>query len=91
MAGHILRPGDPAGVEQEMWSLLTLYQTLRTVGVDAAESLPGTGPNRCGFSIAVQTARDQVIHAAGPAEGRGPYTDSGVPVSSARRSRARSA
>jgi hypothetical protein len=31
MAGRVLRSGDPAGVQQEMWSLLTLYQALRTV------------------------------------------------------------
>lgn len=33
--------------------------------VDAAESLPGTDPDRCGFTIAFQTARDQVIQAVG--------------------------
>lgn len=65
MAGRILRSGDPVGVEQEMWSLLTLYQALRMVMVDAAESVPGTDPDRCGFTIAFQTARDQVIQAAG--------------------------
>ncbi|MGW2323660.1 transposase domain-containing protein [Streptomyces sp. NPDC001233] len=65
MDGRILRSGDRVGVEQEMWSLLTLYQLLRTVMVDAAESLPGTDPDRCGFTIAFQTARDQVVQAAG--------------------------
>lgn len=45
MNGRNLRSGDPAGIEQEMWSLLTLYQALRTVMVDAAESLPGTDPD----------------------------------------------
>jgi hypothetical protein len=65
MNGRNLRSGDPAGIEQEMWSLLTLYQALRTVMVDAAESLPGTDPDRCCFSIALHTARDQVIQAAG--------------------------
>ncbi|MFI5867304.1 IS4 family transposase [Streptomyces sp. NPDC051546] len=64
MNGRNLRSGDPAGIEQEMWSLLTLYQALRTVMVDAAESLPGTDPDRCCFSIALHTARDQVIQAA---------------------------
>lgn len=48
-----------------MWSLLTLYQALRTVMVDAAESVPGTDPDRCCFSIALHTARDQVIQATG--------------------------
>jgi hypothetical protein len=65
MNGRNLRSGDPAGIEQEMWSLLTLYQALRTVMVDAAESLPGTDPDRCCFSIALHTARNQVIQAAG--------------------------
>ncbi|WP_456302976.1 IS4 family transposase [Streptomyces mirabilis] len=64
MNGRLLRSGDPIGIEQEMWSLLTLYQALRTVMVDAAESLPGTDPDPCGFTIAFQAARDQVIHAA---------------------------
>ena len=65
MQGRVLRSGDPVGVEQEMWSLLTLYQLLRTVMVDAAESRPGTDPDRCGFTIALHTARDQVVQAAG--------------------------
>ncbi|WP_216915554.1 transposase domain-containing protein [Nocardia noduli] len=63
MAGRVLRSGDPVGVEQEMWALLSLYQVLRTVMVDAAESRPGTDPDRCSFTIAFQTARDQVITA----------------------------
>ncbi|MFJ1700956.1 transposase [Streptomyces sp. NPDC088252] len=62
--GRVLRSGDPAGVEQEMWALLTLYQALRTVMVEAAESLPGTDPDRCCFTVALQTARDQVVQAA---------------------------
>ncbi len=46
-----------------MWSLLTLYQALRTVMADAAEPLPGTDPDL--FSIRLHTARDQVIQANG--------------------------
>lgn len=65
MHGRVLRSGDPAGLQQEMWALLTLYQLLRTVMVDAAESQPGTDPDRCSFTIALQSARDQVIQAAG--------------------------
>jgi hypothetical protein len=64
-AGRVLRSGDPAGLEQEMWSLLTLYQLLRTVMVDAAESRPGTDPDRCGFTIAEHAARDQIVQATG--------------------------
>jgi hypothetical protein len=53
-----------------MWALLALYQALRAVMVEAAESVPGTDPDRCCFTVAVQTARDQVVQAAGivPAE-----------------------
>ncbi|MFD4612831.1 hypothetical protein ACFWOT_33150 [Streptomyces sp. NPDC058440] len=43
----MLRSADPAGVEQELWAQLALYQTLRTVMVEAAESRPGTDPDRC--------------------------------------------
>lgn len=33
--------------------------------VTAAESQPGTDPNRCSFTIALQTARDLVVQASG--------------------------
>lgn len=65
MAGRNLRSGDRAGLEQEMWALLTLYQALRAVMVEAAESIPGTDPDRCCFTVALQTARDQVVQAMG--------------------------
>jgi hypothetical protein len=65
MDGRRLRSGDPFGIEQEMWALLTLYQVLRRVMVDAAESVPGTDPDRCGFTITLQGARDQVVTACG--------------------------
>ncbi|MFE2043145.1 hypothetical protein ACFXAZ_19885 [Streptomyces sp. NPDC059477] len=64
MNGHVLRSGRPGGIEQERWALLTLYQALRTMMVEAAQSLPGTDPDRCCFTIALQTARDQVVRAA---------------------------
>ncbi|BFV61236.1 hypothetical protein KCMC57_up63400 [Kitasatospora sp. CMC57] len=65
LAGRNLRSCDQAGLEQEMWALLTLYQALRTMMVEAAESVPGTDPDRCSFAVALQTARDQVVQAAG--------------------------
>nr|WSZ95888.1 hypothetical protein OH820_09695 [Streptomyces sp. NBC_00857] len=52
MNGRNLRSGDPAGIEQEMWSLLTLCQALRTVMVDAAECSPA--PTR---TVAVSASR----------------------------------
>ena len=63
LQGRVLRSGDPHGIEQEMWALLTLYQVLRTVMVDAVESVPGTDPDRASFTIAVEAARDQVVGA----------------------------
>jgi hypothetical protein len=65
LEGRVLRSQDPVGIEQEMWALLALYQTLRTVMVAAAESVPGTDPDRVGFSVAVQAARDSVVAATG--------------------------
>ncbi len=63
--GRVLRSRDLAGVEQEMWALLTLYQLLRRAMVEAAESRPGTDPDRCSFTIALYTARDLLVRAHG--------------------------
>jgi hypothetical protein len=63
--GRVLRSHDPVGVEQEMWALLTLYQVLRRTMVQAAESQPGTNPDRCSFTIAFQTAPDLLVCAQG--------------------------
>ena len=57
LAGRVLRSEDPAGLEQEMWALLALYQALRRAMVTAAESVPGTDPDRASFTIALETAR----------------------------------
>ena len=64
LRGRVLRSKDPAGIEQEMWALLALYQAIRTVMVAAAESLPGTDPDRAGFTVALEAARDSVVAAA---------------------------
>jgi len=65
LGGHVLRSQDRAGVEQELWALLTLYQLLRTAMVEAIETRPGLDPDRASFTTALQTARDQLIGAAG--------------------------
>ncbi len=65
MNGRVLRSGDPAGLEQELWALLALYQLLRMAMTDAAGTRPGTDPDRASFTLALQAARDQVILAAG--------------------------
>jgi hypothetical protein len=65
LGGHVLRSGDRAGVEQELWALLTLYQLLRTAMVEAIETRPGLDPDRASFTTALQTARDQLVTATG--------------------------
>ncbi|MFE6692250.1 hypothetical protein ACFVFQ_38150 [Streptomyces sp. NPDC057743] len=57
MNSRVLRSHEPAGVEQEMWATLTLYQLLRAVMVDAVETCPGTNPDRAGFTVALQATK----------------------------------
>ena len=63
LAGRVLRSGDPAGLEQEMWALLTLYQALRIAITDAVAAVPGTDPDRASYQIAVETAQTLVTGA----------------------------
>ena len=59
--GRILRSRDPTGITQEIWAILTVYQALRTLMCDAAETIPGTDPDRMAFTLALQTARTHTI------------------------------
>ena len=75
--GLVLRSQDPVGIQQEIWAQLTAYQAIRRAMTDAVESVPGTDPDRAAFTVALETARDQVIAACGvlpgpeqPARGR---------------------
>ena len=63
LKGRVLRSGDPAGIEQEMWALLALYQALRTAVTDAVQSVPGLDPDRASWQAAAETARDLVTAA----------------------------
>jgi Insertion element 4 transposase N-terminal/Transposase DDE domain len=54
--GRVLRSGDPIGLEQEIWALLTTYQLLRTAIVNAVEQADGVNPDRAGFTIALTIA-----------------------------------
>ncbi|MCX4759344.1 IS4 family transposase [Kitasatospora purpeofusca] len=65
LGGRVLRARTPAGVEQEVWALLVAYQALRTAMTDATDSIPGTDPDRAGFTVALSAARDQLILATG--------------------------
>jgi Insertion element 4 transposase N-terminal/Transposase DDE domain len=57
LEGRVLRSTDPAGLQQEMWALLTLYQALRRAMMTAIETLPGTDPDRASFTTALRTAQ----------------------------------
>jgi transposase IS4-like protein/DDE family transposase len=63
LQGRVLRSGDQAGLEQEMWALLALYQALRIAITDAIETMPGTDPDRASYQIAVETAQTLVTGA----------------------------
>ena len=65
LGGRVLRARTPTGVEQEIYALLVAYQVLRTAMCDATDSHPDTVPDRASFTIALHTARDQIIQAAG--------------------------
>ena len=65
LGGRVLRARTPDGTEQEVYALLVTYQALRTAIADAASTVPGTDPDRASFTTALETARDQVIQAAG--------------------------
>jgi hypothetical protein len=65
LGGRVLRARTPAGIDQEMYALLITYQILRTAMADATTTKPGTDPDRASFTIALNTARDLVVQAAG--------------------------
>ena len=67
----MLRSGAPAGLEQDIWALLALYQALRRAMVTAVETVPGTDPDRASFTIALQAAIDTVTTADGIIPGAG--------------------
>ncbi|MGW1803348.1 hypothetical protein ACWCQN_48155, partial [Streptomyces sp. NPDC001984] len=51
--GQVDSAGRPIGFPQA--------RVVRRTRVEAAESRPGTDPDRCGFTIALQTARDLLV------------------------------
>lgn len=64
LGGRVLRARTPCGVTQEVYALLTTYQALRTAIADTALVTPDMTADRGSFTIALNTARDQVIRAA---------------------------
>jgi hypothetical protein len=65
LGGRVLRARTPTGIDQELYALLVTYQLLRTTIADATLTHPDLDPDRTSFTIAWQTARDQLIQATG--------------------------
>lgn len=65
LGGRVLRARTPTGIEQEIYALLVTYQALRIAISDATLAQPDIDPDRASFSIALNTARDQLTAAAG--------------------------
>jgi hypothetical protein len=59
----VLRAKTPAGIEQELYALLCAYQALRLAIADATLATD-LDPDRASFTIALETARDQLAKAA---------------------------
>jgi Transposase DDE domain len=65
LGGRVLRARTPTGIDQEVHALLVCYPLLRLAMADATSTQPGIDPDRASFTIALNTARDQPIQAAG--------------------------
>ncbi|MFE5006639.1 transposase [Streptomyces sp. NPDC056696] len=63
--GRVLRSGHPAGLDQEVWGILTVYQALIRTALDTAAQQPGLDMHRLSFTVALNAARDQVVTASG--------------------------
>jgi hypothetical protein len=64
LGGRVLRARTPTGIEQEIYALLVVYHLLRTAMADATATRTEVDPDRASFTIAWQSARDQIIQAA---------------------------
>ncbi|WP_147404332.1 IS4 family transposase, partial [Nocardia panacis] len=65
LGGRVLRARRPELITQEIYALLVAYQAVRTAVADATLA-PGTiSPDRGSFTVALNTARDQLVRAAG--------------------------
>jgi hypothetical protein len=66
--GRVLRSDHSDDVDQEVYALLTVYQAIIRISVDAVDRHPGVGragdPARISFTVALEAARDQVVDAA---------------------------
>lgn len=65
LGGRVLRGRHPAAVVQETWALLAAYQILRTAINDAVLTRSDVDPDQASFTTGLNTARDQIVRAAG--------------------------
>lgn len=65
LGGRVLRARTPQGVDQEVYALLITYQALRIAITDAVLAHPDLDPDRGSFTVALNTAREQLVLAAG--------------------------
>lgn len=64
--GRVLRSHRPEDIAQEMYGLLTAYQAIVRVAMDALDELPTPPPpDRVSFTVAIDTARLRLITATG--------------------------
>lgn len=59
--GRVLRSRSIAGLDQEVWALLAVYQGLIRLAGDAVGTVPGLGMERVSFTVLLEAARDQVV------------------------------
>ncbi len=64
LGDRVLRATTPGGITQEVYALLITYQAIRTALADTALTQTGVTPDRLSFTVAMHTARDQVVRAA---------------------------
>jgi hypothetical protein len=62
--GRVLRSRSIPGLDQEVYALLTAYQSLIRAADDAVGTRPGVAMERISFTILLQAAADQVTLAA---------------------------
>lgn len=60
--GRVLRSHHPADIDQEVWALLAVYQAIIRITADAITAA-GVTHDRASFTVALETARDQVVTA----------------------------
>jgi len=55
--GRVLRSQRPADIDQEVYALLTVYQAIIRIAVDAVDTCPAAHPDRVSFTVALPNSR----------------------------------